>query len=111
MDGTSKDYLRTGRLFRPASRTYAKSVFPNMILAMARKTVFVSALKAADGCHEIVVSTYQGFVWNVRLEDYDKCLSILLKLGPAPAFPSNPEGYIDQIRNLIEVEFSDRSLL
>jgi len=109
VDGTTKDLIRHGRLFRPSSQKYAVETFPAMIVAMSKKKVSIHPIEGADGLHEIVVRNYFGPSWSLRPDDYQKCLSVLEKLGLVPAFPSNPEGYFEQAKLLVEVEFSDRS--
>jgi hypothetical protein len=109
VDGTTKDSVKRGRLFRLASQKYAVETFPAMIVEMSKKKASIHPIEAADGLHEVVVRSYSGPTWNVRYEDYLKCLSVLERLGPGPAFPSHPDGYLEQAKLLVEVEFSDRS--
>lgn len=109
MDGTTKDAMRDGRLFRPASLSYALENFPLIIQEMARKKVSVIPIAAADGTYEVVVSLKNGRRLSLRREDYDKCVSILIKLRNQLPFPSDPRSYIEQARLLVGVEFSDRS--
>lgn len=109
MDGTTKDSFHKTLLFRPSSRSYATTVFTGMIVAMSRKAVAVTVVASADGTHVVAVREHAGRSWDVRPDDYAKCLSVLDQAGPAPAFPSDRALYEGRVRNLLEVEFSDRS--
>lgn len=109
MDGTTKDSFRDAGLFRPASQQYAHLVFPDLIIELASKKVFTRPISAADGIYEVIITSFNGKIWKLRAEDYERCLKIVEDLGSYP-FTRDRQLYLNQINNMIKVRFSDRSM-
>ena len=108
MDGTSKDRIVNGSLFRPVSLSMALDQFTPMIYDMICRRVRIVSNAAATGVYSILVYGREGRFWAVRPEDYDKCLVITRKFTDPNIFPSSIATTLDIIRSYIAVEFAER---
>lgn len=110
MDGTTKDSIKSGILFRPVSQNYAVNNFVPLVIELSKSVLSPSPdiipIKSGDGLVEIVVRGKKK--WQIRIEDYDKCVNIVFKISKS-IFRSWNEGYEETVRMYIRQEFSDRS--
>lgn len=108
MDGSSKNSFNKNELFRPASLSQALDQYVPMIYDMVLRKARVTTSRTVEGPTAVLVYGREGRFWTVRVEDYDKCLSITRKFSNVVLFPSSPQTLIEQIRVLVSVEFTGR---
>lgn len=110
MDGTTKDNIADGRLFRPASLSQVLDEYPHVVLAILR-----GSRVAAEGSGESkVYILYEAgkpeATHRLRHQDFERCVAVAKKLGAAQIFRSEPRAdTFDRIRAHLRVEFADRT--
>lgn len=110
MDGTSRDRLSGGQLFREASLETVLSAYPDVVLCIIRGARATREV-GPDG-QEYFLLREPGkpeLAREMRREDFVRCVTVAKKLGTVPLFRSSPpsETY-DRIRAYLRVEFADR---
>ena len=111
MDGTTKDTLSGGRLFRLASLSQVLAEYPDVVLAVLRGSR--TARESGPDGHEYFVLYEPGKPESghkLRREDFIRCVSVAKKLGSAQIFRSEPrQDTYARIRAYLQVEFADRT--
>lgn len=85
--------------------------YPSVIQMLSLARAHVSFPSTADGVGYVIIYdiTNSTHTYELRVDDYDKCMNIVRRLGSFPIFPSEPHSdIVDRIRALIRVEFADR---
>jgi len=108
MDGSSKNSVVDGVLFRPVSLSYALSEFPVLIYDMICRRVHINPISTANGLYGVKIFGRNNKIWTLRTEDYDKCLNITRKFSSSALFPSSIESTLEIVKSFISVEFAGR---
>lgn len=108
MDGSSKNTVVDGVLFRPVSLSVALSEFPVLIYEMVCRKTRIFPLSSANGLYGVKIFGMNNKMWTLRTEDYTKCLNITRKINSPDIFPSSFETTLDIIKSFIAVEFAGR---
>lgn len=111
MDGTTKDNLSEGRLFRLGSLSQVLAEYPDIVLAILRGSR-TTRERDPDG-HEFFVLYEPGKPearHKLRRQDFERCVSVAKKLGSVQLFRSEPRSdTYAKIRAYLKVEFADRT--
>lgn len=111
MDGTTKDNIVGGRLFRPGSMSQVLAEYPDVVLAILRGSRTMRE-RDPDG-HEFFVLSEPGkpeASHKLRRQDFERCVSVAKKLGSVQIFRSEPRSdTYSRIRAYLQVEFADRT--
>jgi hypothetical protein len=111
VDGTASDRFANNRLFRPATLNRVLDEYPNVVILLARAAARISFRTSADGIkHVVLLSLADPHTrYQLRVDDYSRCVDVARKMGQFPIFPTEPfSDIISRIRALLSVEFADR---
>lgn len=111
MDGTANDRFANDRLFRPAALNRVLEEYPNIVILLAKAAARVTFQKSADGVKYVVVLALSDpqTKYQLRVDDYSRCVDVARKMGQFPIFPTEPiSNIISRIQALLSVEFADR---
>jgi hypothetical protein len=107
MDGTISDKTVDGRRLRPATQSYAASVYPEMILKLRQGKLQVSVSTSPDQSPVTLFSNSNDH-YTITHEDFVICRSIASD-SSIPLFATDTDSnYIDRIRALVVVRFFGR---
>lgn len=91
MDGTSRDKRNSGRLFRPASQERALEQYPELVIGISQARYKIKITYNANWNSTVLIyDEVNNFSQFVPLCDYEKIISIVMKLGKIPLFKSDP---------------------
>jgi hypothetical protein len=111
VDGSPKDQVVDGRLFRPASLARALEEYPSIVQWLLKANTKVSFQSSANGVGFVSVRDPDdpGRWRHLCTSDYVKCVDVVRSLGYTPIFISEPMADINsRIRALLEVQFANR---
>jgi hypothetical protein len=111
LDGTTKDSMYRGKLFRKASIHTAINDYPIIVFRLLKNDYKVSIQRAADGISCVLLYDLKRHDdVRLRLEDFEKVKNVVEKYGDINKFPTFSDSDImNGIVALIAIEFSDRS--
>lgn len=111
MDGSTKDQISNGQLFRDAALPRVLDEYPHVVLAILRGSR-VTRERGRDGVEYFVMEEpgKPESKHRLRRTDFERCVRVAKKLGTAQVFRSEPRAdTFDRIRAHLRVEFADRT--
>lgn len=111
MDGTTKDTVANGQLFRDGSLSRVLEEYPHVVLAILRGSRTVRE-RGCDGVEYFVMSEpgRPEAAHRVRRVDFERCVKVAKRIGTTQIFRSEPRAdTFDRIRAHLRVEFADRT--
>lgn len=109
MDGSFNNRMVGGELFRLVSLSQALERFVPLIFALITRKITIFTDSSAEGLNTVIIKSWDGRNWILRVEDYEKCLKIVEKFSTPITFPSSIETTLGQIESYIKVEFFGRT--
>lgn len=111
MDGTTKDTLSDGKLFRLGSLSQVLAEYPDVVLAILRGSRTMREHDPDGREHFILYEPGKPEARHkLRRQDFERCVSVAKKLGSVQIFRSEPrQDTYAKIRAYLQVEFADRT--
>lgn len=110
MDGTTKDNVSNGRLFRPASLAQVLDEYPDVVLAILRGSRVASEGVGDQKVYTLYEPGKPEASHQLRQQDFERCVAVAKRLGSTQIFRSEPRAdTYDRIRAHLRVEFADRT--
>ncbi len=111
MDGTTRDRIVEGSLFREASLSHVLKAYPQAVLSIMATGRQITHHTDAEG-REFYTIRRTGrpeVNMSLRAVDFERCLAVARKIQLPRLFRSSPhEEVVARIQAYLRVEFSDR---
>lgn len=110
MDGTTKDNVSNGRLFRPGSLAQVLEEYPHVVLSILRGSRVASEGAGEQRVYTLYEPGKPEASHRLRQQDFERCVAVAKRLGSVQIFRSEPRAdTFDRIRAHLKVEFADRT--
>ena len=110
LDGTTKDNVSGGRLFRLAPMSQVLDEYPHVVLSIIRGSRIAAEDSGDQRVYTLYVPGKPEASHRLRQQDFERCVSVAKKFGRTRIFRSEPDSdVLDRIRAHLRVEFADRT--